>query len=83
MLAERECGTTDPLGRTFAAGFTVSVDMAGSRAPCSKRKADRDPPYTSYSYYDEALCLFGEGWVEGRYRFDDDGNLWPRWVERG
>lgn len=34
------------------------------------------------SYYDEALCLFGEGWIEGRYRFDGEGRLWPRWAEQ-
>lgn len=34
-----------------------------------------------YSYYDEALCLFGEGWIEGRFRFDAQGNVWPWWAE--
>lgn len=26
-------------------------------------------------YYDEALILFGAGWLEGRYRFDESGHL--------
>jgi endoglucanase len=26
-------------------------------------------------YYDEALILFGAGWQERRYRFDEDGHL--------
>ncbi|HVT36804.1 MAG TPA: cellulose synthase complex periplasmic endoglucanase BcsZ [Nevskiaceae bacterium] len=33
------------------------------------------------NYYDEALTLFGQGWVEGRYRFDPAGRLQPRWVQ--
>lgn len=30
-------------------------------------------------YYDQALALFGEGFVEGRYRFDADGRLLTPW----
>lgn len=32
------------------------------------------------NYYDEVLILFGLGWVEGRYRFDEQGRLQPRWA---
>jgi endoglucanase len=31
------------------------------------------------NYYDEALVLFGLGWFEQRYRFDEQGRLQPRW----
>ena len=34
----------------------------------------------STSYYDQALILFGKGWVDGAYRFDDNGRLVPRWA---
>lgn len=30
-------------------------------------------------YYDQVLALFGEGWLSGRYRFDRDGRMTPRW----
>jgi endoglucanase len=30
-------------------------------------------------YYDQVLVLFGTGWVDGQYRFDDQGRLSPRW----
>jgi endoglucanase len=30
-------------------------------------------------YYDQVLILFGKGWLEGRYRFDDEGRLVPAW----
>lgn len=31
-------------------------------------------------YYDSVLKLFGEGWIEGRYRFSPQGALQPRWT---
>jgi endo-1,4-beta-D-glucanase Y len=34
----------------------------------------------STNYYDQALILFGEGWLDGRYRFDDEGRLQPSWM---
>ena len=30
-------------------------------------------------YYDQVLALFGEGWLEERFRFDQDGRMTPRW----
>lgn len=32
------------------------------------------------NYYDQVLTLFGMGWLEGRYKFDRDGLLKPRWI---
>lgn len=31
------------------------------------------------AYYEQCLTLFGQGWMEGAYRFDADGRLRPRW----
>ncbi|MGB5081770.1 MAG: cellulose synthase complex periplasmic endoglucanase BcsZ [Burkholderiales bacterium] len=31
-------------------------------------------------YYDQVLILFGKGWLDGRYRFDDQGRLQPKWM---
>jgi endo-1,4-beta-D-glucanase Y len=31
------------------------------------------------NYYDSALILFGQGWDEGRFRFDATGRLQPQW----
>lgn len=33
----------------------------------------------STNYYDQVLVLFGKGWLDGRYRFDDQGRLLPKW----
>ncbi len=31
------------------------------------------------NYYDQALILFGKGWLDGYYRFDTQGRLQPKW----
>lgn len=30
-------------------------------------------------YYDSVLILFGKGWINGQYRFDEQGRLQPKW----
>lgn len=30
-------------------------------------------------YYERVLILFGQGWLENRYRFAADGSLQPAW----
>jgi endoglucanase len=35
----------------------------------------------SSNYYDQALILFGQGWLDGVYRFDEEGRLQPRWLQ--
>jgi len=30
-------------------------------------------------YYDRVLGLFGTGFIDGRYRFDEAGRLVPAW----
>jgi len=34
----------------------------------------------STNYYDQVLILFGKGWLDGQYRFDDQGRLQPKWM---
>jgi endoglucanase len=34
----------------------------------------------STNYYDQALILFGKGWLDGQYAFDADGRLQPKWA---
>jgi endoglucanase len=33
----------------------------------------------STNYYDQALILFGKGWLDGRFSFDRAGRLQPDW----
>jgi endoglucanase len=32
------------------------------------------------NYYDDALILFGRGWIDGRYGFDAGGRVQPAWA---
>jgi endoglucanase len=31
-------------------------------------------------YYDQVLILFGQGWLDGQFRFDEQGRVQPRWA---
>lgn len=33
------------------------------------------------NYFDQVLILFGKGWLDGRYRFDAQGRLQPKWAQ--
>lgn len=44
-----------------------------------ERKALAAHPAAPRAYYDQALGLFGAGWIDQRYRFDADGRLLPAW----
>jgi endoglucanase len=33
------------------------------------------------NYYDQVLILFGKGWTDGLFRFDDQGRLQPKWAQ--
>ena len=32
------------------------------------------------NYYDQVLILFGKGWLDGYYRFDEQGRVVPKWA---
>lgn len=64
------------LGDTRAAGLaqTHLAAIAGAQTAPSTQNPQNQPVY-----YDEVLMLFGTGSADGRYRFDDNGRLVPRW----
>ena len=33
------------------------------------------------NYYDQVLILFGKGWLDGQYQFDEQGRLQPQWLQ--
>lgn len=33
------------------------------------------------NYYDQVLILFGAGWLDGQYRFDEQGRVHPKWAD--
>lgn len=55
------------LARTHLAALDAPV-------PASPPNSNREPVY-----YDRVLGLFGAGFIEGRYRFDEAGRLVPSW----
>jgi len=36
---------------------------------------------TATNYYDQVLILFGQGWHDGQYKFDEQGRLQPKWLQ--
>jgi endoglucanase len=59
------------LGDDRALGL-ARTHLAALDAP--PQGAGRDPVY-----YDRVLGLFGTGFIDGRYRFDEAGRLVPSW----
>ncbi|SOE64367.1 endoglucanase [Burkholderia sp. D7] len=59
------------LARTHLAVLDAPVATSSGAAPAS---SNREPVY-----YDRVLGLFGAGFIEGRYRFDEAGRLVPSW----
>jgi endo-1,4-beta-D-glucanase Y len=67
---------------TGDAGFSAALLplMTGLSTPSAvttqrNRIVARDPHSRTDNYYEQALTLFGVGWVENRYRFGRDGML--------
>lgn len=50
----------------------VQVELRAAFQPTRTAKAQP-------SYYDVVLSLFGQGWAEGYYRFNEMGALLPKW----
>lgn len=57
-----------------AQGASAPYATMQSRAGAASAMAGKPPVY-----YDRVLQLFGQGFADGRYRFDANGRLLPRW----
>jgi endoglucanase len=81
----RVLGLNAPPG--FAAAIVPYLEAFGlkaqARAQMDRLAATKNPAMGLYGrnpvYYDQNLALFGTGWVEERYRFDQDGRLKVKW----
>ena len=58
---------------------TVTLDKQRARVRAASSRAKQGEPT---NYYDQILILFGQGWIDGRYRFDEQGRLQPRSARR-
>jgi endoglucanase len=62
-------------------GFSAALlPLIGQAAPRSYReRAESRSLENDQHYYSDALTLFGLGFSDGRFRFDRNGHLEPRW----
>jgi endoglucanase len=58
-------------------GDRPTLDAQRKRLQAAARAASLG---AATNYYDEALILFGQGWLDGQYAFDDRGQLEPAWA---
>jgi len=54
-----------------------ALEKQRDRLRAAALRAKRGEPT---NYYDQVLILFGKGWLDGQYRFDDQGRLQPKWM---
>lgn len=73
-------GTAEGLG---PAGFSAALLPLLSDTPSAalQRQRIQYTPMHTLGYYNQALMLFGQGWDDKRYFFDQHGYLVPVWVD--
>jgi len=73
-----------PVG--FAAALLPYLAALGEGEPLKTQQqripAATTPAADALPYYERNLVLFGQGWLENRYRFSADGRLLPAWRSR-
>ncbi|MFK0095036.1 cellulose synthase complex periplasmic endoglucanase BcsZ [Pseudomonas sp. NPDC090592] len=57
--------------------LAASSEQAAGLA--AQRQRLQAQPVEAKAYYSQVLALFGQGWDQGRYRFDGHGRLLPAW----
>lgn len=73
-----------PIG--FSGAVLPFLNALGDKTTLEKQRqrvqeaAIRAQQGAATNYYDEVLILFGSGWLDGRYRFDRQGRLQPKWA---
>ncbi|MDO5610373.1 MAG: cellulose synthase complex periplasmic endoglucanase BcsZ [Pseudomonadota bacterium] len=82
--ASGEVSGRPPVG--FSAALLPYLKAQGE-ASLLKEQQDKLPEPGSEAagklpYYEKTLILFGRSWVEGRWRFAVDGQLYPAWEEK-
>lgn len=60
-----------------ALGDKPTLEKQRDRLRAAALRAKQGEPT---NYYDQVLILFGQGWLDGRYRFDQQGRLQPSWM---
>jgi endo-1,4-beta-D-glucanase Y len=60
--------------------FLQASDLPASVEQQRARVTAKAPLERADNYYEQALTLFGLGWMDGYYRFAHTGQLQPRWT---
>lgn len=60
-----------------AIGDKPTLEKQLNRLSAASQRAKQGEPT---NYYDQILVLFGKGWLDGHYRFDNQGRLQPKWM---
>lgn len=79
-----ETAGTGPVG--FSAALVPYLSALGDEADAAEQaqrvaamRAAANDAKQPLAYYDQVLVLFGVGWAQHRYRFDEHGRLMPNW----
>lgn len=78
-----DAATTDSIPAGFSAAllpFLKSSKLKHALRLQHQRVTMLAPLNQTENYYDQVLTLFGLGWLEGRYKFTQHGQLLPRWT---
>ncbi len=75
-------GKPDGVGSPgFAAALLPLLQSRGDGATVAAwQHSIKTQPADPRAYYAQVLGLFGEGWLDDRYRFDAQGRLLPAWL---
>jgi endoglucanase len=68
-----------PAGFSAALLPLLAAEPQDSDVLQTQRQRLQTPPLAD-AYYDQSLLLFGQGWDQQRYRFDNNGYLVPNWT---
>lgn len=84
LETDTRAGTVSGVGPAgFSAALLPFLDAARMPALVRQQRLRidaRSPLERADNYYEQALTLFGLGWIDGHYRFARDGALLPRWT---
>lgn len=70
-------------GAGFSAALLPLLKVSGAQAALDvQQQRLKAMPSNQEAYYEQCLRLFGQGWMQGSYRFSADGRLHPAWEPR-
>lgn len=67
-----------PIG--YSGAVLPFLSALGDKPALEKQRDRLRKQHGPTNYYDQVLILFGKGWLDGQYRFDNQGRLLPKWI---